>query len=165
MSTLLLKPLTHAPIPYVGLGFDLRQDWMERVQIPPSGGLDEFDRKWVRNDYALLALWEMGIRRLRIPLQDLLIPDRAKRITIMQQMGFTFDAYQFGTGRPSEIARVLPYANILEHLEIIWPYARLHEVNIEELSRLKDKGVNIRLSPLRSKHDILKPNLAVLSCH
>ena len=41
----------------------MRGDWFEDVWIPPSGGLDEFDRKQVRNDYALLALLENGVLR------------------------------------------------------------------------------------------------------
>ena len=83
---------------------------IDLAQIPPSGGLDEFDRKWVRNDYGLLALWEMGIKQLRIPLQDLIIPERVKRVTEIRDLGFTFDAYQFGIGKETDIARVLPYS-------------------------------------------------------
>jgi len=33
------------------IGFDLRQNWAEITEVAPSGGLDEFDRKQVRNDY------------------------------------------------------------------------------------------------------------------
>ena len=72
-----INPLTNR---FPVLGFDLRQDWMETVQIPPSGGLDEFDRKAVRNDYALLALWEMGVKKLRIPITDLQSPSRRQRL-------------------------------------------------------------------------------------
>lgn len=37
----------------------------------PYGNLDEFTRKPVRNDYLLQALWELDIRKLRVPLGDL----------------------------------------------------------------------------------------------
>ncbi len=50
------------------LGVDLRHPWAEWVDIPYSGAVDEFTRKRVRNDYPLLALWEMGLRKLRLPL-------------------------------------------------------------------------------------------------
>lgn len=60
--------------PHGGFGFDMRQNWMEVVEIPPTGGLDEFDRKEVRNDYPLMALWEMGVRKLRVPLRDCWCP-------------------------------------------------------------------------------------------
>ena len=42
-------------------GLDMRQNWLEVIEIPPSGGLDEFDRKRTRNDYPLMALLEMGV--------------------------------------------------------------------------------------------------------
>ncbi len=35
------------------------------------GPVDEFVRKKARNDYTVLALWETGIRTLRLPLADL----------------------------------------------------------------------------------------------
>ena len=47
-------------LPRVAL--DMRHAWAEEVEIPPSGALDEFERKKVRNDYPLLALWEMGFK-------------------------------------------------------------------------------------------------------
>ncbi|MFT5111990.1 MAG: putative phosphodiesterase [Parasphingorhabdus sp.] len=136
-------------------GFDLRQDWMERVQIPPSGGLDEFDRKWVRNDYGLLALWEMGIKRLRIPLQDLAIAKRRQRIQVMIKLGFSFDGYHFGVGSNKDFTSLLEHVDLLDNVEMIWPLARLDELNISSLEKLIDGKCGIRISPLRSKHEIL----------
>ena len=65
--------------PHSRFGFDMRQNWLEEVEIPPSGSLDEFDRKRMRNDYALMALVEMGVRRVRIPVTDLLVPAHRAR--------------------------------------------------------------------------------------
>ena len=39
--------------------------------MSPSGAVDEFRRKIARNDYPIMAIWEMGIRGLRVPIQDL----------------------------------------------------------------------------------------------
>ena len=66
--------------PHSRFGFDMRQNWLEEVEIPPSGSLDEFDRKRMRNDYALMALIETGVRRVRIPATDLLIPEHRARL-------------------------------------------------------------------------------------
>ncbi len=77
------------------IGFDLRQDWHELVQIPPSGSLDEFDRKTVRNDYAMLALWEMGVRDLRVPASDLVDDRRRRRLEDLAQLGFRFALYSY----------------------------------------------------------------------
>ena len=41
----------------------MRLPWITHHEIPPSGALDEFYRKQVRNDYPFLALYELGINR------------------------------------------------------------------------------------------------------
>ena len=76
------------------LGFHLRQDWAEMVQIPPSGGLEEFDRKWVHNDYALLALWEMSVKSLRIPFADIMNIKRRQRLCDVTQLGFELNYFR-----------------------------------------------------------------------
>jgi 3',5'-cyclic AMP phosphodiesterase CpdA len=77
-------------------GFDMRQNWMEIVEIPPTGGLDEFDRKEVRNDYPLMGLWEMGVRKLRVPLRDLLVPEVRERMRMLRRHGHEFTLFTFG---------------------------------------------------------------------
>jgi len=81
-------------------GFDMRQNWMEIIEIPPTGGLDEFDRKEVRNDYPLMALWEMGVRRIRVPMRDLLIPDNVERMRMLKAHGHDFTLFTFGDPLP-----------------------------------------------------------------
>jgi len=53
------------------LGVELRHPWSESMQITATGGVQEFGRKWARNDYPLQALWEMGVRLAKIPEIDL----------------------------------------------------------------------------------------------
>jgi len=53
------------------LAIDLAYPWAEEVDLPPNAALDEFRRKRVRNDYPLLALFELGASRIRIPVEDL----------------------------------------------------------------------------------------------
>jgi len=77
-------------------GFDMRQNWMEIVEIPPTGGLDEFDRKQVRNDYPLMALWEMGVKKIRIPFQDLQTADNIDRLRMLKSHGHEFTLFSFG---------------------------------------------------------------------
>jgi hypothetical protein len=81
-------------------GFDMRQNWMEIVEIPPTGGLDEFDRKEVRNDYPLMALWEMGVKKVRVPLRDLLVPDNIDRMRMLKAHGHEFTLFSFGDPAP-----------------------------------------------------------------
>ena len=41
-------------------------------QITATGGAQEFGRNRARNDYPLLALWEMGVRLCKVPAVDVL---------------------------------------------------------------------------------------------
>ena len=90
----------------------MRQNWMEQVEIPPTGGLDEFDRKEVRNDYPLMACWEMGIRKLRVPYRDLMVADNVERMRTLKRHGHEFTLFTFGD--PDARARQL----ILENQDI-----------------------------------------------
>lgn len=77
-------------------GFDMRHNWMEIVETPPTGGLDEFDRKTVRNDYPLLALWDMAVRPLRVPVRDLVNEANVARMNVLAEHGHLFTLMSFG---------------------------------------------------------------------
>jgi len=152
-SLQLVNPTTNkAPV----LGFDLRQDWAEMVQIPPSGGLDEFDRKWVRNDYALLALWEMGVKSLRIPFADIMNPKRRQRLQDMKNLGFEFTLFSFGIPEDAfyELAQTL--STLITSWEISWPVEKLDELNASIARLPADIDYQITFSALRSKADIME---------
>lgn len=142
------------------MGFDLRHDWCERVQIPPSGGLDEFDRKWVRNDYGLLALWEMGVRNLRVPAIDLLSPERRQRLSNLAQLGFRFNLYSFGQSKPALLSQIHQCREVFDSWEIGFHPDDLEQLNSglqasPELLDCRSGGLKLFASPLRSKDDIL----------
>ena len=84
--------------PNTRFGFDMRQNWLEIVEVPPSGSLDEFDRKRTRNDYALMALLEMGVRRVRIPARDLIDPEHRRRLDDCAHQGLLFTLRQAKPG-------------------------------------------------------------------
>jgi len=88
-----LQPVHPLQNAHTALGVDLRQPWAEIVAIHPSGGLDEFARKIVRNDYPLFALWEMSMRRLRVPLQDLTDPQVRLRELNYARRGGLFERF------------------------------------------------------------------------
>jgi hypothetical protein len=82
------------------LGVWLRGGWAREVDLP-CGDLDEFSRKVARNDWPLLALDELGIRRIRVPLADLDHP----RTTDLKAWGFRF--LPFSVGVPGDVERDL----------------------------------------------------------
>ncbi len=102
----------------VPFGFDMRHDWMETVEIPPTGGLDEFDRKEVRNDYPLMALWELGIRKLRVPFRDLALPTNRERMRDLLSHGHEFTLFTFGEPKPHERALILAHQDLFHAWEI-----------------------------------------------
>ncbi len=100
------------------LGFDLRDSWAHAVSIAPSGALDEFDRKEVRNDYPLLALWEMGVRHVRVPFHDLRDAKVRERMEHLVSLGHSFTLFSFGEISTADRQLVAKHAHLLRGWEI-----------------------------------------------
>ena len=83
-----------------GLGTDMRHPWAEITEMPYSGALDEFLRKKARNDYPLLALWEMGVKRLRLPWHDLMDDRIRERMAALKKMGHLFYLFVYDLPTP-----------------------------------------------------------------
>ncbi|MDX3905978.1 MAG: metallophosphoesterase [Pigmentiphaga sp.] len=107
------------------LGLELRYGWTALYDIPYSSMLDEFRRKRARNDYPILALWEMGVRKLRVPLDDLLDDSARKRMEILAASGGRFTVFHFGMPNDAELDRIRQSRGAVEGLELIlkWPPA------------------------------------------
>ena len=139
---------------YTNLGFDMRQNWMEKVEIPPTGGLDEFDRKEVRNDYPLMALWELGIRKLRVPMRDLLLPENRERMRVLCDHGQEFTLSSFGEPSALERELILAHQDIFNAWEIAvnWDFIDQEAFGIGEIARAVD--IPVYLSRLRSSDEL-----------
>jgi 3',5'-cyclic AMP phosphodiesterase CpdA len=72
------------------VGVELRHTWTEVAQIPATGGVQEFGRKSARNDYPLLALWEMGAKLSKVTDQDALDAATNRRMQLLGNMGHRF---------------------------------------------------------------------------
>ncbi len=136
-----------------GFGFDMRQNWMDTVEIPPTGGLDEFDRKAVRNDYPLMALWEMGVRRVRIPLRDLLLPERAERLRALHGHGQRFTLFTFGDPPARVRDLVARHRDLLSSWEIGLNFEALERDIAGVGDAARSAGVPVYLSRLRSTEE------------
>lgn len=115
----------------VNLGVDLRHPWAEEVEVPPSGALEEFARKKVRNDYPIQALWETGLRRLRVPLQDLYDPRVRRRMAALIDIGHVFQTYHYGAPREAAFEAVRDHGHLLDAIEIVGDPQRLDELLAE----------------------------------
>ena len=136
------------------IGFDLRQNWAEVTEIPPSGGLDEFDRKLVRNDYHLLALQEMGVRNVRVPLRDLLDDTKCERLQLLRHLGFDITVFSFDIPEENTLAQIERYVNIFKDWEITfdWPDMDQRWDQLQALS--KRTSLPIYISRMRTKDDV-----------
>ena len=72
------------------VGVELRHPWTESMQITATGGVQEFGRKWARNDYPLLALWEMGARLSKVPDLDLIEAELRARMQLLARLGHRY---------------------------------------------------------------------------
>ena len=153
-----IDPINPATNRFPVLGFDLRHDWFEHVQIPPSGGLDEFDRKVVRNDYPLLALWEMGVRNLRIPLTDLVDSDRRKRLIELARLGFKFTLFSYLPSEEQVSELVLQNTELIECWEIAGRMKETSEFcnTLRNMTNDNARQIRVYFSPLKNKEDIIR---------
>lgn len=133
------------------LGLELRYPWAETIAIPASGALDEFDRKEVRNDYPLLSLWEMGVRRLRVPWSDFAGAATRERMRVLRAQGHAFTVSVHGLTAEAEVL-LREHASLIDTLEVIVSLPRLDAL-VPRLAGLRaDTGMRVSLSRLQ-RHD------------
>ncbi len=146
-------PRVHTKRTPAPVGVDLRHPWAERLEIPYSGGVDEFERKPARSDYALLALWEMGIGRLRVPLHDLADEQTRARMRALAAVGHEFTVFTYGV--PSGLARdaLVAHAGLVRAWEVILRWDEV-EASLAGIAALKRDGrMAVYLSRLRTSAD------------
>ena len=135
-------------------GFDLRQPWAEIVEIPPNGGLDEFARKIVRNDYPLLALWEMGVRKLRVPFQDVLDERLRERMRDLKRIGMEFSIFSYKVPTPELCDAINAHQGLLSAWEMAVPPEEIDDALLL-LAQIRSRSpITVFLSRLRSKDDM-----------
>ena len=136
------------------IGIDLRHPWVETIEISPNGASDEFARKPARNDYPLLALWEMGVRRMRVPGQDLVRLETRRRMELLSELGHVFSVYCYGAPNRALAELLRKHHQLVDTLEIITPWRRIDET-IAELKALKHAtNLPIYISPVQNEDDV-----------
>ena len=115
-------PASVKAAPFTGVGVELRHPWAEVLEIPSTGGVQEFGRKPARNDYPVMALWEMGARLLKIPDHDITQPAVRERAKLMHAVGHRFIATAFGVPRAGFVTALEETPGILDAVEAgTWP--------------------------------------------
>jgi 3',5'-cyclic AMP phosphodiesterase CpdA len=119
-------------------GVELRHPWAEIVEIPYNYILDEFVRRKVRNDYSVLAMWEMGIRKVRVPISDLVDPEVRARMEALCAKGFQFTVFSFFPPQGSLLETLCQYHHLVATLEVIVQWDDVRDV-IPQLRALKER--------------------------
>ena len=116
---------------------ELRHPWAEVVEVPCTGGVQEFGRKLARNDYPLMAMWEMGLRVLKIPSQDLATPQNLRRARMMSEVGHSFIITSLGLPDAGVFQRAREYGVRIAAVEINLTRQRLAHAaaGLEQLRR------------------------------
>lgn len=149
-----LAPVHSRSIGHSPLGIDLRQAWAEITDVAASGAVDEFSRKTARNDYPVMALWEMGIRKLRVPIADLRDARLRERMRVLQGSGLEFTVYSHGA--PAAALDLLKtHAALVDTWEVIAPLAGIDKLAKEVAALRRGLPFATRYSRLRRPEDAL----------
>ena len=138
------------------VGFDMRHPWAEVVEIAPSGALDEFSRKRVRNDYPLFALWQMGTGLMRIPTSDLEESQTMARMQALQELGHSFVITSDGVPDEKTLACLIRCKILVKRWEIAIPIQKIDELKDALRPFKSETRLPIYLSKLRMKSDRVK---------
>ncbi len=134
-----------------GVYVDMRHAWAEEMVIAPSGAVDEFRRKKARNDYPVMAMWEMGLRGLRVPLQDLVDPVTRRRMTLMCDVGHRFHVYRYGMPDAAEVALLAEHRQLVERLELVLGWDEVDSLRDALRDLGQATGISLILSRVNRK--------------
>lgn len=127
--------------PITGVGVEMRHPWAEILEIPSTGGVQEFGRKPARNDYPVMALWEMGARLLKVPEQDLVNPVTRDRLKLMHAVGHRFITTSLGVPREAFMAELARSPEVIDALEVNLSSAALKR-DVARIMALKSKAAS-----------------------
>ena len=146
------------------IGVHLRHPLTETIDLPYMGPIDEFVRKRTRNDYPVLALWETGIKWLRLPLNDIRDPDTKSRLEELHRIGHRFG---FFTVNIPDRDLVKQNSDIIDFLEVILPWETARN-QLPKVSALREyTGVPVYVANIESSiHRKRKgPKFSHYICH
>lgn len=119
------------------LGAYLRHPWAQ-PHVLPYGNVDDFNRKVVYNDYPLLALWGLGIRKLRIPISDLQNVRSRERMKMLLNSGHEFTVFSLSIPGKSLVDLVTIFPELVRRWEWILDRSEISQAR-ETLTHLKSR--------------------------
>ena len=133
----------------------LRHDWALARPLPYNGPMEEFSRKIVRNDYPLLRLMQLGIKKVRVPLSDLSEPLIRKRMQDFDAVGINFVVFCIGMPNNDELNSFRKHKNLIAEIEIVTHSHRdLDSNKLKVISSISETWI----SKITTSASLLDPN-------
>lgn len=140
-------------IPSAPVGVHLRHPWNEITELPYNGPMEEFSRKRVRNDYTLLALWELGIRKIRVPIAELTDERTRNRLASLKRIGHQVTVFSFEPPVGAIREALHHHRDLVDVLEIIIQWRNKDGI-IPALKKIKQEtGLPIYLAKIETSAD------------
>lgn len=100
-------------------GTEMRDNWLSREALRPNNSVSPFTRRLARNDWAILALAEMGLSKVRLALQELVKTDVRERMAPLEDAGFDFIVYSQGIPGDDEYRSIRRHRSLLAGWELM----------------------------------------------
>lgn len=121
------------------LTMDLRMPWCDEADIATPWAVEIFERKLVRNDYPLSALWEMGIRHFRIPVSDIMNARISRRVAELIGLGHSFTVVMFGMPDDERCAALATHGSGIKSIEVVALFSQWQGM-IVPLAKLRERS-------------------------
>lgn len=140
-----------APAPPGRLGVFLRHPWTEPVDIPCNPPTDALTRRRARNDQPLLALGELALGPLRVPISDLRDPAVRERMVLLGHDGHRFVVTGHGLPAAADLALLGRHRELIRAYEAVLPLGDARRLRPDPAS---PAPVSLRLAPLITSADL-----------
>ena len=151
-----VKPLFQIP----NLIPSLRHDWCQSTAMPANGPMEEFTRKVTRNDYPILRLKQLGIKKVRVPLVDFLDPVSVARIRVIDGFGIRAVVFFSGNIGKKDFNTLMNMGESIYAIEVIGL-----DIPVNILKMLRDTALPVwysKISTSANQSDDTKPfNISV----
>ncbi|MFW7340893.1 metallophosphoesterase [Pollutimonas sp. H1-120] len=129
----------------IGLGVTLRHRWFGITTLSANNTTDEFIRKQVRSDYVLEGIWHLGIKTIRVFMDDLYAEDSRQRLALLSSLGYEVHIQSAGLPTNQDIQLITSNASDIHCWEIVLPVEQ-HSMLLSLLPRLPYRHVRVALA-------------------
>ncbi len=132
------------------VAIEMRENWLGLTWLRTNNSVSPFTRRAARNDWAVAALEEMGVRRVRLALHELDVEEVRARMFALAERGYEFTVYSHGVPHSSERDLVFRNRAQLSGWELILQLDHVETMAAKLIGgRFGDSGLPCYLSELR----------------